>query len=369
MRRLFPSLDSRLRGNDFVLMKDKQTKLLFITQKIHEKDDDLAFVILWVNEFRRQGVDVQVICLEKGEYKGDIPVYSLGKENGVGKIGRVIKFLSLILKLKYNRVFVHMNPEYVTLGGWYWFLTRKSVYLWYTHYTMHIHLWLSGILCRRMFAATKQSLPQYEGKEKKVVTGHGIDIEYWTGEINKVGFNDIKKKKEENKKLTNLLAVHRLCRSKHLDITIKALTYLPDKYTLTVYGRDVEKDYVAELHSLVQELGLESRVKFMGPVPMEELIGVYGKFDVMVNMAGETIDKTMVEGMLFGLFPITTPGNSEAIGLPIWPDSESPEDIAKFIREEKWSEYDKDFLSKIVKQQHGLPALIEKMNAYIKVGN
>src|SRR3989344_528131 len=115
-------------------MEFNRATLLFITQKIHQDDDDLAFVILWIKEFIRQGVNVQVICLEKGDFSafgGDtpFPVYSLGKELGYGKLRRALRFLKLIFTLKYNRVFVHMNPEYFTLGGWYWWLKRKPMYL------------------------------------------------------------------------------------------------------------------------------------------------------------------------------------------------------------------------------------------------
>jgi len=343
-------------------------KILFFTQKIHEKDDDLAFTILWVDEMIRQGAEVRVICLEKGVFDDHFPVYSLGKESGAGKMRQFFNFYRYILTLDYDRVFVHMNPVYITLGGWYWYLRKVPMYLWYTHYTMHIHLWLSGVFCTRLFCATKQSLPQYEGNTKKVVTGHGIDLGYWMKQLAEVETNDIKAKKLSGKKLTNLLAVHRLCRSKRLDITIRALKLLPEEYTLTVYGRDVEKDYVLELHRLVDELGLSDRVTFMGPVPMADLIRIYGKFDVMVNMAGETIDKTMLEGMIFGLFPITTPDNSKAIGLPEWPISEKSEDLASFIHKESWSMYDRSFLTNIVEKSHSLSNLIKNVMVYIREG-
>ena len=153
-------------------------KLLIITQKIHQADDDLSFFILWIKEFIRQGVKVEVICLEKGEFDYSFPVYSLGKEKKTAKLVQIFRFFKFIFTLKYDRVFVHMNPEYVTLGGWYWFLRGVPIYLWFTHYVMHIHLRLAGILCKRLFAATSQSLPQYEGSLKKVITGHGIDINF-----------------------------------------------------------------------------------------------------------------------------------------------------------------------------------------------
>lgn len=337
----------------------KPVNLLFITQKIHQNDDDLAFVILWIKEFIRQGVNVQVICLEKGDWDNSFPIYSLGKELGYGKLRRALRFLKFIFTLKYNRVFVHMNPEYFTLGGWYWALTRKPMYLWYTHYTMHLHMRLAGWLCRRLFAATKQSLPQYEGNPKKIITGHGIDMNFWAGAL---------PNNENNNSAYNLLTVHRLCRSKRLELGILALKYLPMEYTLTVYGRDVEKDYAQELHDLVKKENLEARVKFMGPVPMAKLKDIYGHYRLMVNMASETIDKTMLEGMLFGVYPITTQTNSAAIGLPISINQDDPKEIADFILRGEWKKHNASFLQNIVKEKHSLESLIRQMNEYIIPG-
>lgn len=339
---------------------ESKTKLLFITQKIHEKDDDLAFVTLWMNEFVRQGMDVQVICLEQRDYSGNIPIYSLGKEKGKGKFSRTLRFLSLITTLQYDRVFVHMNPEYFTVGGWYWFLARKPMYLWYTHYTMHIHMRIAGWLCKRMFAATKQSLPHYEGSPKKIITGHGIDVNFWLDAV-----SESENKNAENK----LVSIHRICRSKRLELGILALKYLPEDYTLDVYGRDVEKDYYEELQNLVKREKLESRVFFKGPLPMAELKNIYPRYRLMVNMASETIDKTMLEAMLFGIYPVTTRGNSEAIGLPVSPEDDTPQTIATFILTRSWKEYDTASLQKIVKERHSLQSLIAKMGQYIKQGN
>tara|TARA_Y100000310_G_scaffold169635_2_gene169842 strand:- start:8310 stop:9341 length:1032 start_codon:yes stop_codon:yes gene_type:complete len=342
-------------------MEDKELKptLLFITQKIHQNDDDLGFVILWIKEFIKQGVDIKVICLEKGDFDDSFPVYSLGKELGYGKVRRALLFLKLIFSQKYNRVFVHMNPEYFTLGGWYWWIKRIPMYLWYTHYTMHIHMRLAGWFSKRMFAATSQSLPQYEGNPKKVVTGHGSDMEFWLGKEDSL---------ENNNSNYNLLTVHRLCRSKRLELVIQSLKHLPDQYNLTVYGRDVEKDYAQELHELVVKESLQDRVSFKGPVPMHELKNIYARYRIMVNMASETIDKTTLEAMLFGIYPITTKANSEAIGLPNSIDKDDPKEIADFILQEKWKQYNTEYLQNIVKTRHSLSSLIQKMNKYIVTG-
>lgn len=334
-------------------------KLLLISERINQKDDDLAFHVLWAKEFIRQGWEVEAICLEKSTFDDSFPVHSLEKENGVGKVGRIVKFSHLILTLKYDRVLVLMNPEYVTLGSWWWLLRKKPVYLWYTHYAMHIHVRIASWVCKRMFAATPQSMPQFEGNPKKVVLGHGIDSAYWLD-----GFVEPGERKEKT-----LLAVHRLCRSKRLELVIRALTQLPPEYALDVYGRDIEKDYVAELRALVHELGLGDRVTFKGPVPMQALRAVYPQYRVMVNMASETIDKTMVEVMLFGVYPVTTPGNSRAIGLPVWPETETPEALAAFIHEGAWQQYSKGELRRIAEERHSVVHLMREMGAYIKQGD
>jgi glycosyltransferase involved in cell wall biosynthesis len=333
-------------------------KLLFVTQKIQKDDDDLAFVILWVEEFIRQGWEVEVICLGRGMFDDTFPVHSLGKEKGSGFLRRVFRFLKLAMTLKYDRVFIHMNPEYVTLAGWYWWLRRIPVYLWYTHYTMHIHLWLSGIICKRLFAATDQSLPQYANSPKKIITGHGIPINYWLAA-------DTDRQPTDEKKI---LTVHRLSRSKRLQIGLKALSLLPPSYSLVVYGRALDPAYYTELNQIVDDCGIRERVTFCGPVPMDHLKRIYPLFRLMVNMASETIDKTMVEGMLFGIYPITTPGNSRAIGLPVYPRGETAEDIAAFIEEGAWSAYDKKCLQTIVVNRHSLVSTVREIGAYMEKG-
>ena len=88
----------------------------------------------------------------------------------------------------------------------------------------------------------------------------------------------------------------------------------------------------------------------------------------MVNMASETIDKTMLEGMLYGIFPVTTQGNIKAIGLARSPENDTPEAIAVFIEKGEWREYTRKELRQYVVDHHGLVSLISKMSAYIREG-
>lgn len=328
-------------------------KLLFVTQKINEKDDDLAFVTQWIDEFIKNGFEVTTLCLEKGEFDDRFPVYSLGKEEGRSKLAQIAAFYRFIFSHRFDRVFVHMNPEYFTLGGWWWLLQGSKMYLWYTHYTTHIHLKLAAFYSTCMFAATKQSLPQYDKSPKKIVTGHGVDVEYWQHENRCV---DPRK----------MIMVHRLMPSKRVELGIEALTHLPEEYTLTIYGRPNVPEYFQQLQQLVKEKNLESRVTFKGPVPMPELRDVYVNYRIMVNMASETIDKTMLEAMCNGVYPITTAGNLEAIGLPERLDEDTPKAIAEFVLKGFATATSQEKLITVVEEKHSLKNLVVKMTGYMQ---
>ncbi len=334
-------------------------KLLFITERINEQDDDLAFVIQWIEEFIRQCTEVEVICLYKGHFRGAFPVHSMGKEQRFGKLHQFVRLLWFIVTLKYDRVFVHLSPLYLTAGSWWWFLTRTPVYLWYTHYAMTIHVRVAALLSKRMFAATPQSLPQYEGNPKKTIVNHGVNIDFWTPEPELL---------EMEGDPYRLVSVHRISRSKRLELVIEALTHLPAAYTLSIYGRPLEPAYFEELKKLVKTHKLNRRVTFHGPVPMPELRKVYPRHRLMVNMAYETIDKTMLEGMLYGIYPVTTARNAKAIGLIKGLAEDTPKAIADFILGGAWKTIPRTALWTHVVEHHSLKAVIARMSAYIQKG-
>lgn len=339
--------------------------LLFITQKLHGQD---AFGVLWIRAFMERGYTVKVIVLEKRledakRVLGDtglinFDVYSMGKEEGVGKVGQILRFWKLIRTLEYDRVFIHMSPVWGLFGAWYWMLFRRvPVYLWYTHYKMQAGLWLLGHYAKRLFCATPQSLPQYEGSAKKVVVGHGIDLSYWPKRPNRATDH------------RRLLVVHRLCRSKRLEIVIGAMKLLP-AYSLEIYGIEAEPDYVREMKALIETLGLSQRVIFKGSAPSKDLPAIYAQHRLILNMASETIDKTMLEAMTCGCYPVTTARNAAAIGIPFAPSDDSPEALARFIEQHaNHAPVSADEMYRIVEERHSLKSLIEKMDRYIQSGD
>ena len=341
-------------------------RLLFITQKLHEQD---AFTVLWVEAWQRAGYDVTVVCLEWRPHASmsalgrsqapNFAVRSLGKENGAGKFLQIARFLWIIATAKYDRVFIHMTPVWGVVGAPVWLVRKTPVYLWYTHYKMQLGLRMLGWYGKRMFAATPQSMPQYEGNPKKIIVGHGIDLEYWKKTPNRCP--DPKK----------LLVVHRLARSKRLEIVLRAMAILPPDYSLDIYGIEAEPDYVIEMQQLMRSLGVHDRVVFKGTIASSKLLDVYASHRLILNMASETIDKTMLEAMTCGCYPVTTERNALAIGLPAAPTDDSPEQLAAFVQFYTTQPLPatEDELYQIVKEKHSLDGIVRKMDAYVSAGS
>lgn len=336
-------------------------RLLFITPRIDERHDDLAFASLWVKAFADAGYDVTVVAGEIGTHSLPFPVHSVGHEQGGSWLQSFLRFQKLILTLKYDRVFVHMNTRWLAAGSWYWRLRRIPAYLWFTHYTRPPTLRFGEIALKRLFAATAECLPHYDGDPRKVVTGHGIDTAYW---------NVPEAPEAERAPVTDLLVVHRISRSKRFEIVLKALALLPPEYRVTHYGKpqDPSQDpaYAAEIDGLVSSLGLKNRVRFMGAVPMPELRDVYPRYRVFVNMVPKTIDKTVLEAMYCGLTPVITRGHADAIGYSDAPADDSPAAVAAFIR--TMTIKPRRDLRRIVEEGHSLKRLVEKMSVYIQPG-
>lgn len=341
-------------------------RILFITQKLHEQD---AFGVLWVREFIKQGFNVTVVCLEGGKggtvgkvgkvgEEEEFSVLSLGKELSFSRLRSVLRFEKIILTEQYDRVFVHMAPVWYALGCWWWTIRRIPTYLWYTHYTMQLGVRLFGLFGTRFFCATPQSLPQFQQSSKKVVVGHGIDLSFWP------------KRKNQAMHTHRLLVVHRLSRSKRLELAIKALIHLDSSYTIDIYGIEAEKDYVMELKALVEQLKLGHRVTFHGTIPMQKLSEIYTRHRLILNMASETIDKTMLEAMTCGCYPVTTLANAKAIGITAAPVEDTPQAIAAFVLQYA-SEVPMtaDEMYRVVEERHGLQGLVAKMGEYIRKGD
>lgn len=349
-------------------------RLLILTQKVDTNDDVLSFFHSWIQEFAKQCDKITVVCLYEGAH--DLPknvsVHSLGKENGAGKIGRTGRFFKYIFKYKddYDLVFVHMNPEYIVLGGWLWKLWGKKVFLWYMHKSVTTKLKIAEKFVERIFSGSKESfrLPT----NKLIVTGHGIDTEYFTP-------NTEQKKRDK----FALLSLGRLSKTKGHDLAMQATEQLTEQgaqVNLVVVGGPVTKEdeqYEQELLNLISKHHLEDSVLLAGGLPHAGIREYLWKSDLYVHLSNTgSVDKTVLEAMSCGV-PVVS--SSEAFSemlaeasMQLLVKERSADALAKQVKELMWMppserQHIGERLRRIVERDHSLPKLIEDLVRRMKL--
>lgn len=352
-------------------------KLLILTQKVDKNDSVLGFFHDWLRVFAAHCEKLTVICLYKGEYDlpSNVKVLSLGKEEKKGvmsyelrvtrKIKYICRFYRLILRERssYSNVFVHMNSEYVVLGGIFWKLMRKKIALWWTHKATPWHLRIAEKFVDVVFTASKES---FRLQSKKVsVVGHGIDVSRYQGTRNKeqeIG--------SLQQKTLKILTVGRVSQSKDLETLINAVGRINNVKFDIIGGSLDEKDeeYFEELKQLVKDKNLETKVNFVGPIPNKDIINYYQDADLFIH-ASQTgsLDKVVLEAMACGLPIISCNDAIKNDLLADYPDliysKGGSQELAKRIEkvintsEEKRAELGKE-LRDIVKNNHSLEELI-----------
>lgn len=269
-----------------------QKRLLFITQKVDSQDPVLGFVHGWLVEFSKKWDKVFVICLEKGEFllPSNVEVFSLGKENGYKKITLVKNFFSLIWKLrsKYDSVFVHMNQEYVLLGGIFWRILGKRISFWRNHpkgnFLTNISVFLShNIFCTSVFSYTKRF------KKTKIMSA-GIDTELF-------------KRTYSNRKSNSLLYFGRISPVKKIEFIIGAVRKLDSdgvKVNLSIYGDPTvdAHSYYKGLKEGISDLVQKGTITFYQGVTQGEAPNIYNSHEILVNTTVTgSFDKVIPEMM------------------------------------------------------------------------
>ncbi len=341
-------------------------KLLILTQKVDKEDSNLGFFHGWISELSKKFEKISVICLEKGEF--DLPenvnVFSLGKESGRSKIKYVKNFFNLILGLnrEYKLVFVHMNQEYVLLGGFFWKIMRKKIYFWRNHpsggFLTHVAIWLSN----KVFCTSKAS---FTAKYKKTVL--------MPVGINTSIFNTESRIKGQESKGNKILFLGRIAPIKKQELFIKALDLLDKKgvsFEANIYGDSLPKDeeYHQSLKATVDKLGLNNKIKFYKGVPNYQTPEIYNKHDIFVNLTPSgSFDKTILEATACGCLLVTTNESlSGEVDEKVIAEDKNPNGIAEKIN--FWINANEDErknvsqkLQKYVLENHSLNTLINKL--------
>ena len=278
-------------------------RLLVCTQAVDREHPILGFFVSWLGAFADEFDRIDVICLEKGKY--DLPehvhVHSLGKESGASRLLMLARFYRhfyrIFLGQGVNYVFFHMGAIYNVLAAPF-FLVRRvkgtKFYWWKTH--GHIN-WLGRlglVFVDRVFTASEQSFPI--GSKKRVVVGHAIDIEQFST--------------SSAQRPPVILVVGRVMPRKQTKEAILVFKKVSEKYpeaTLRIIGPQPDASYLSLLQDLISELGLETQVSFVGPLPQPLLAGEYRNASVLINTSRtDSIDKVVLEAMVAGVIPVTS---------------------------------------------------------------
>jgi len=279
-------------------------KLLILTQKLDKNDDLLGFFHGWAAEFAKHCEKATVIALGAGEYDlpGNVKVLSLGKEKAGSKfkrVGYLLKFYKYIWQERqnYDAVFVHMNKEYVILGGWYWRLLGKRIAFWYVHKQAGPGLRLAEKMANVIFTASPESFNLKSAKLK--IIGHGIDLAKFSHEP-----------EAKNNKNFKIIYVGRISQIKNQKLLIEAANILVNTRGVKnikvdlVGGPVFENDnsYKNELTERIRGSQLENFTRFSGSVPNKDLADIYAQADLSVNLSPTGgMDKAVLESMAAGL--------------------------------------------------------------------
>ena len=271
-------------------------KLLIVTQAVDAEDPVLGFFHRWIEEFAKHCEQIEIICLKEGKHSlpANVRVHSLGKP--ASRIKYVWNFYRYIFSLNYDAVFVHMNAEYVVLGGPLWKILGKRVVLWYAHRAVSLKLRIAVTLADAVATPAPESLRIKS--EKITITGHGIDTATFAS----------RPIPEIQKSAPRIISVGRITPIKNLETLVEAVALLrnggilatADLIGATVTPSDIA--YEKRLHALVEKLKLKHAISFLGSRPNIAMPEIYSSYDISVNLCPTGgLDKAVLESMAVGL--------------------------------------------------------------------
>lgn len=274
----------------------RNMRLLILTQAVDLDDPVLGFFHRWIEELATRYEFVYVICLKEGRKKlpENVRVYSLGKEQGSSRFTYVTRFYLYIWKLRrnYDAVFVHMNQEYVILGGLFWRLFGKPIYLWRNYYAGTLRTDIAVALSTKVFCTSQYSYTA--GRAKTVLMPVGVD----TGRFS-LGVH-------VPRTPGSILFLAGMWPSKRPELLVDALAILHREgisFSADFYGSPlpVTEAYYGSLKERVTDADLSQKVGFYPGVPNETTPDLYRAHEIFVNCSPSGMfDKTLFEAAASG---------------------------------------------------------------------
>ncbi len=256
-----------------------------ITRKVDREDASPAgFTYGWVKKLGENLDFLYVLTWQKSD-RGDLP------ENIKIISLHFLKIFTLpwhVLRLlpKIDGVFCHQNPEY-TILSFPAKVFRKKIVSWYTHKTVNFKRRLMELLADTILTASDKSFRRPLFSKKVIVTGHGIDVNYF--------------RMAEKKGEFQIVSIGRISPAKDYETLIKAAGSLK----LKIVGQPVLKRDWQYLKKLKKMAG--PNVEFVGGVPHSQILPHYQNCDLFVNLSRTgSLDKAVLEAMACGKLVLTS---------------------------------------------------------------
>ncbi|HPV70763.1 MAG TPA: glycosyltransferase [Candidatus Magasanikbacteria bacterium] len=271
----------------------QKKNILIITQAVNLTNPILGFFHGWIRQIVKYYNQVTVICLEKGKntLPEDVKILSLGKELGFSRFKYILNFYKYIWqeRRRYDLVLVHMNQEYIILGGLFWKCWSKKVLLWRNHPRGNLLTKLAILLSHKVFCTSPFSFTAKFIKTQLMPVG--IDTDFFI------------KKNEVEKKNNSILFLSRISPIKKPELLVESLFLLKKKglfFSSLFVGDPVssDEDFYNDLKNQVKNYNLDDFVKFIGGVKNNETVDLYNQFQIFVNLTPTgSLDKTIFEAM------------------------------------------------------------------------
>jgi glycosyltransferase involved in cell wall biosynthesis len=282
-------------------------KLLILTQKVDKNDPVLGFFYGWIEAFAEKCEQVTVICLGAGEYAlpANVSVCSLGKEKGNSRAAYLLHFYKYIWRLRreYDTVFVHMNQEYVLLGWKSWKILGKRIWLWRNHAKGGLLTRCAVLLSNRVFCTSADSYTARFKKTERMPVG--IDTDFFSPDP------------AVPREPKTILFLGRIAPVKKV---LEFVDWLKsqDFDSATIAGGALPQDleYEEEVKKRLAALGLEGKVKWVGPVDKVEARRLYRSHEAYANFTPPgSFDKTIFEAAACGARLVTRNPEAEKSAL------------------------------------------------------
>ncbi len=258
-------------------------KILICTQVVDKNDTVLGFFHRWVEEFSKKFEKVTVVCLKKGLFSlpSNVEVLSLGKEDKRSQIVYIFRFLKYVWYKRdnYDSVFVHMNQEYVLIGGWLWKILGKKVFMWRNHPNGNLLTRVAVMFADKVFCTSPKS---FTAKFKKTqLMPVGIDTDFFNPDS------------AVYRTPNSVLFLGRISPIKKVLEFVEWFNTLDNNFLATIVGEPLHQDagYYEEVKRRAN-----NRIMFQGAVNQNGALKLYQSHEVYVNKTPDgSFDKTIME--------------------------------------------------------------------------